>query len=106
MTDDQINELFDNAMVALDEKQDALERQFGIGGTLGNGVWLWGWANSKLPDAVRLASEDMKSFAGVTGLSIFAEPSWKGVEEQAWMLTALACGHFGGGGANPSSMRC
>jgi len=31
MTDDQINELFDNAMVALDEKQDALERQFGIG---------------------------------------------------------------------------
>jgi hypothetical protein len=130
MTDDQINALFNKAVLALDEKQDELERQFGIGrheewkadlarsqidfldngqkvvtaeivivGTLGDGVWLWGWANSKLPESVRSASEEMKSFASVTGLSIFAEPSWKGVDEQAWMLTALACSHFGGVGA-------
>jgi hypothetical protein len=131
MDDAELDALFEKATQLLDEKQESLDRKFGLGqleewkadlangtirflrdgqevvaaevlvvGSLGrNGVWLWGWANHRLPDDVRAASEGMKSFAGLTGLDIFEHHAWEAEEPHAWDMTALACRHFGADGA-------
>lgn len=68
-------------------------------GTLGDGIWQWAWANRQLPAHVREPSAAMKRHAADTGLAVFEESKWVSSEEQAWMMTALACRQFDAAGA-------
>ncbi|WP_257386857.1 DUF6882 domain-containing protein [Tahibacter caeni] len=84
----------------LQHGREAVTADVLVVGTLGHdGIWLWGWANRRLPDDVRAAGEGLKSFASLTGLDIFEQRAWEADEQQAWEMTALACRHFDANGA-------
>ena len=131
MTEEEFGVLLEEAVEALERKNDDLTERFGIGeagewkadlevpvirflkdgrtiatadlvvvGSLGQDeTWMWGWANKRLPEHVRAASEAMKQFGAETGLDLFTGPTWEADDEMAWWFAALACSRLQGEGA-------
>ena len=84
----------------LDDGQVVAKADLIVVGSLGrNDTWMWGWANTRLPEHVRSASEGLKAYAAETGLDLFAGPNWEADEEMAWWFAALACSRLEGEGA-------
>lgn len=61
--------------------------------------WLWAWANSGLPKAIRKRSEKLKELAKVTGQKNLAAANLDVDGTETWQLVALACKHLGAVGA-------
>jgi hypothetical protein len=82
----------------LDDGAVAVEAEIIVVGTLGAGIWKWGWANARLPAHVRAASAPLQALREVTGHTVFTDPQWQCDDPIAWWTTALAFARLGGEG--------
>jgi hypothetical protein len=62
-------------------------------------LWTWAWADSELPDHLKVASLRVKDYGAQHGFQHLLTPSWPAEESHCWYMTALACRLCGSEGA-------
>lgn len=54
-------------------------------------TWMWAWANTSIGTELTRDAEKVKSYGQKHGMSKLTKPKWKGEEEDAWNMAAIAC---------------
>jgi hypothetical protein len=54
-------------------------------------TWMWAWANTSIAAELTRDAEEVKSYGLKYGISKLTKPKWKGEEEDAWNMAAIAC---------------
>jgi hypothetical protein len=65
----------------------------------GDGTWLWAWANSSIAEPLTRDARRVKAYGEQHGITRLTESKWRGTEEDAWAMTALAAKLCGAQGA-------
>ena len=56
-----------------------------------DGSWLWAWANPSIPEALQRDSLRVKEYGEQRQIARLTSAEWRGTEEEAWRMAALAC---------------
>ena len=52
--------------------------------------WLWAWDNRTIVDELKVDSRQLRDYGEKHGIEKLTERTWKGTEEDAWSMAALA----------------
>jgi hypothetical protein len=55
------------------------------------GHWVWGWANTSVPESLTSHATQLRLFGEENGIPRLTTPEWQGEETDCWYMAALAC---------------